>query len=126
VSYLVSALLAVAGLIHLLPVSGAAGASQLNALYGLALDDPGLILLLRHRAVLFGLLGVFLLAAAWRSAWQPAAVVAGLVSVVSFLWLYGAADGYNDALRRVAVADLIALACLLAAGAALLWRHARN
>ena len=124
--YLVSALLAVAGLVHLLPAWGVAGPAQLQMLYGTATDDPALLLLLRHRAVLFGLLGVYLLVAALRRAWQAAAIAAGLVSVVSFLWLYGFAGGYGEALRRVALADIAALACLLAAAALLGWQRWRN
>ena len=52
--------LLIAGAIHLLPLSGVTGAAALERLYGVAVDSPDLALLLRHRAVLFGLLGGFL------------------------------------------------------------------
>lgn len=110
--YLVSAMLLVAGLIHLLALSGVLGAERLTALYGLPFDDPNVLLLMRHRAVLFGLLGLFLVVAAFRPRWQRAAILGGLVSVVAFLAL-AAGGGYNAQLGRVVTADWVALACLV-------------
>jgi len=115
----ISTLLAIVGLIHLLPLSGLLGAQRLAALYGLPFDDPNLLLLMRHRAVLFGLLGGLLLYAALRPAWTGAALVAGFLSVASFLLLAMAAPALNPGVARVVTADWIALACL--AAAAVLW-----
>lgn len=112
---LIAALLLVAGIIHLLPLSGVLGAERLAALYGLTFAEPNLLLLMRSRAVLFGLLGALLVAAAWRQAWRPLALAGGLVSVLSFLLLAGTGGGYNTALGRVVLADWVALACLLLA-----------
>jgi hypothetical protein len=76
----VAALLIVAAIIHLLPLAGVLGAERFPALYGVSVTDPNLQILLRHRALLFGLLGLFLLYAAFQPAVQPLALVAGLVS----------------------------------------------
>ncbi|KFX70665.1 phosphopantetheine adenylyltransferase [Pseudomonas taeanensis MS-3] len=111
----ISALLIIAGIIHLLPVTGVLGAERLAALYGLAVQEPNLLILLRSRAVLFGLLGALLIYAAWRPALQPIALLGGLVSVLTFLLLAYSSPGYSDALRRVVIADWVALACLLIA-----------
>ncbi|NWL76359.1 phosphopantetheine adenylyltransferase [Pseudomonas taiwanensis] len=116
---LLSALLIVAGIIHLLPISGLLGAERLAALYGLSFSEPNLLILMRHRAVLFGLLGALLVWAAFRPALQPAASLGGLVSVLSFLLLAWLTPGYNAALRKVVIADWVALACL--ALAIVLW-----
>jgi hypothetical protein len=70
---------------------------------------------LRHRAVLFGLLGGFLVLAAFRPALQPLALLAGWISVLSFLALAGSVGGYNAQLTRVFNADLIALVALVIA-----------
>ncbi len=113
----VMALLIVVGVIHLLPLSGILGPQRLASLYGLAFDEPNLAILMRHRAVLFGLLGIFLIYAALRPAFRPAALIAGFVSVVSFLWIAGSVGGYNPLVARVVYADWIALACLTAAAA---------
>jgi hypothetical protein len=112
---LIAAGLLLAALIHLLPVSGVLGAAQLERLYGITVDGPDLAILLRHRAVLFGLLGVFLAVAAFRPAWQPAALAAGFASVLSFIAFALAAPDYNAALARVFVADLVALGGLCVA-----------
>lgn len=122
---LVAAGLLLAALIHLLPLSGVLGAAQLAQLYGIEVDGPDLAILLRHRAVLFGLLGSFLAIAAFRPAWQPTALAAGLASVLSFLALALAESGYNAALARVVMADLIVLAGLLVAAVAL-WAARRR
>lgn len=114
-SKLIAALLLVAGIIHLLPLAGVLGGERLNALYGLALDEPNLQILMRHRAVLFGLLGALLVAAAFIPGLRTLALIGGLISVVSFLLLAWNAPLYNEALRRVVVADWVALVCLLPA-----------
>lgn len=112
----VSVLLSVVAIIHLLPMVGVLGAARLRRLYQVPADEPNLELLLRHRAVLFGLLGGLLLAAAFRPELTTVGLVAGFVSVVSFLGLarpVGA--GLTGELRRVVRADQVALACLVAA-----------
>jgi hypothetical protein len=111
--HLVAAMLAVVAVIHLLPAVGVLGVARLEALYGIPVQDPNLAILMRHRAVLFALLGVFLLVAAVRPAWQPAALVAGFVSVLSFLALARTVGGTNAQLQRVFAADVVALACLV-------------
>ncbi len=111
--HLVAAMLLVVGAIHLLPVPGVRGSERLAALYGLAFGDPNLAILMRHRAVLFGLLGVFIIAAAFRPGWRTAALVAGFASVVSFLLLAWSTGTYNAAIGRVVLADVVALVCLI-------------
>ena len=111
--YLVSASLILAGIIHLLPLPGLLGADKLAALYGLDLSEPSLSILRRHRAVLFGLLGSFLVYAAFKPSLQPLAFVAAFVSVVSFLLLAWSSGGYNTQVGRVVTADLVALVVLV-------------
>lgn len=117
----VSFLLAIVALIHLVPLTGALGPQRLQALYGLVFDDPGLRILMKHRAVLFGLLGAFLLHASLRPALVPMALIAGFVSVVSFLGFALAEPGHNALIARVVAADWLALACLVLAGALHFW-----
>jgi len=112
---LIAALLILAGIIHLLPLAGVLGAERLATLYGLPFQEPNLLLLMRSRAVLFGLLGALLVYAALRPTLQPLALFGGLVSVLSFLCLAWSGPGYNAALRRVVIADWLALAALLLA-----------
>lgn len=116
--YLVSAMLIVVGVIHLMPLPGVLGGERLAALYGLSIEQPDLAILMRHRAVLFGLLGAFLLLAAFRPALQSLALVAGFVSVVSFLYLAWSIGNYNAQVGRVFAADVVALLCLVIGAAA--------
>lgn len=112
---LVSLSLLVAGLLHLLPATGLRSAARLEALYGVALAEPALVLLLRHRALLFGLLGALLILGAWRREYQGLAIVAGLVSMLGFVLLAGPPGALPAALRTVAWADWAASALLLVA-----------
>eukprot|EP01036_Dinobryon_divergens_P058452 gene58452-biopygen48509 len=79
---------------------------------------------MRHRAVLFGLLGAFFCYAAFRPQQQALALVAGFVSVASFLLLAWTVGGSNAQLARVFAADLLALALLLVGGGAFVYSKA--
>lgn len=113
-----AAALLLAGVIHALPLLGVLGAQQLQVLYGLSLEDANLRILLRHRAVLFGLLGGGMMAATFIPHWRTPLAVAGLVSMLSFIAFATAEGGGNLAIRRVVLVDVIA-SLMLAAG--LLW-----
>ncbi|WP_339858739.1 phosphopantetheine adenylyltransferase [Pseudohongiella acticola] len=112
----ITGLLVLVGIIHLLPVSGVLGVERLAALYGVSLGDPNIEILMRHRAILFGLLGLFLVYAAFQASLQNLAIVAGLVSVVSFIAIAWSVGEYNESVRRVVIADIIAIVALMAAG----------
>jgi hypothetical protein len=107
--------LIVAAVVHLLPLSGVLGAPRLAALYGVAIDDPTLLVLMRHRAVLFGVLGAFMLHAAWSPPLQAWALGAGFVSTTSFVWIAMHGGVLTLPLRTVMWIDVaIAVALLVA------------
>ena len=112
---IIAACLTLAGIIHLLPLPGVLGAGRLTRLYGVAADDPNLGILLQHRAVLFGLLGALLVAAAFRPELRAIALIAGLFSTVSFLVIAWSVGGYNAQIARVVAADIVAVVLLLVA-----------
>ena len=114
-------MLTVVGIIHLLPLTGVLGVPRLQALYGVTITDPNLEILTRHRAVLFGVLGAFLIYAAFRPGLQLAALITGAVSVISFLVIAGMIGGYNAGIARVVTADIVAVVCLLI-GAFAYWK----
>jgi hypothetical protein len=68
---------------------------------------------MRHRAVLFGLLGIFLISSIFIPSLQLAALIAGFVIVFSFLYLSYFIGGYNDQISRIVMADKVALVCLV-------------
>jgi hypothetical protein len=113
--------LLVVGIIHLIPVSGVLGPEHLARLYGAAPSDPSALILMRHRAVLFGIVGAVCVLAAFKPAFQWLALVLGGFSVVSFLWLAWSTGGFNAHLQRVVVADVLALLCLVVGAATLAW-----
>ena len=114
---LVSAILLLVGAVHLLPVIGVLGAARLEQLYGLHFTD-GQLLLMRHRALLFGLLGALLVAAAFRPVWQGIALLAAWGSVLGFVLL--APSDLAGPLNRVWWID-VALLPLLALASGLYW-----
>lgn len=111
--FIVPVMLLAVGIIHILPLSGVLSAARLFDLYGISFEDPNLEILMRHRAVLFGLLGMFLISSAFLPNLQLAALITGFVSVVSFLYLAYSVGGYNDQVNRIVTADKAALVCLL-------------
>lgn len=116
--FVVPVVLVLVAVIHALPLLGVLGADQVARLYGISAPDPNLELLLRHRAVLFGLLAAFLAYAAVRPELHRAALAAGFVSVVSFLVLSHLVGDYNAALATVVRVDWIALVLLVAGAVA--------
>lgn len=110
-----------AGAIHLIPLIGVLGAERLASLYGTAHTDPNTLILLRHRAVLFGVVGGLCVAAAFKPGYQWLAMIVASVSVVSFLGLAWSTGGFNAHLQRVVVADVVVLVCLAAGAVALAW-----
>ena len=116
--YFIPASLVIVGAIHLLPLQGLLGGDRLNALYGVAIEDENLLILMRHRALLFGLLGGFLVWAAVRPSLHAPALLAGAVSVAGFLLIALQSAERNSEIARVVSIDVFAL--ILLAIAALL------
>lgn len=110
--FVVPAVLILVAMIHALPVMGVLGAPRLAQLYGIDASDPSLELLLRHRAVLFGLLAGFMVYAAFRPELRLAGLIAGVASVASFLILAQSAASLTEGLATVVRADWIALVLL--------------
>ena len=118
--------LLVAGIIHLLPVPGVMGVSTLSRLYGIEVNEPNTAILLQHRALLFGVLGVLMLSAIALPWLRVTALTVALFSAASFIVIAKAVGGYNPAIGRVVVADVVASALLAAGLVAELWLIARK
>jgi hypothetical protein len=111
----IPAILLLVAAIHLLPVVGVAGPGRLATLYGIRIDDPSLEILMRHRAVLFGLIGVLLGAGAFVESLRGTALAAGLISTGSFVVLAMLVGGANEPVTRVVRIDVAAFVLLFAA-----------
>ncbi len=112
---IITVLLVIVGFIHIMPLSGVLGAEQLFSLYGLSFEESNISILMRHRAILFGVFGLFFLYSAFNRQYQPLAFTAGFISVISFILLSWSTGNYNTAIHKVVVADIIAFVCLLSA-----------
>ncbi len=110
-------LMLMVALAHAAPALAFFNADLLQVLYGLAAVDANLEVLLRHRALLFGIVAAVLALGAFVSAYRALALAVGWVSVVSFLYLAVFTDGINAALNRVAMIDMGLAVCLAVATA---------
>jgi hypothetical protein len=111
----ITALMLVVAAIHLVPIGGFFGARRLSALYGIDVADPTLEILMRHRAVLFGILGVFFTYAAFTPAVRPIAFVAAAASLASFFFLAFSASEISPPIRKIVIGDVAAAVCLAGA-----------
>ena len=108
-------ILLIVALIHALPVMGLLGVAHLNKLYGISINDPNLEILMRHRAVLFGIIAGLLTYAAFIPSLHKLGIVVGLVSIIAFLLLAFFTENYNASLAFVVKVDIAALILLLIA-----------
>lgn len=115
--------LLVSGIIHLIPVYGVSGSAALTQLYGIEVVDSNVAILLQHRALLFGILGLLMLLAIALPSIRIPVLVTGLLSAASFIVVAMWVGDYNPAISRVIRADAVASA-LLAAGLLTEWHFA--
>ncbi len=101
-------ILLVVGVLHVLPCVALIAPDRLLTLYGVTRLDDDLLVLLRHRAVLLGLLGLFLLGAIPRPDWRRPALGGALLSTVVFV-LLALTVPTSVEIGRVATIDLVAL-----------------
>ena len=108
----ITMLFIIAGLVNFAPITGMLSADMLASAYGITAPDGDLLILLRHRALLFGIVGGLLLVAAFRRHLQPAAIVAGMVSMIGFIALVLMDGGHGDKLQRLVLIDIGAVVAL--------------
>jgi hypothetical protein len=107
--WIVPAMLVLVALIHLPPVIGLLGVAKMESAYAVSIAGPDLAVLMRHRALMFGLLGGFMLVAVFVPSIQPWALGFALLSAGGFVLLAWATPGHNANLARVAWADVAAV-----------------
>jgi hypothetical protein len=107
--WIVPAMLVLVALIHLLPLAGVLGVAKLEGAYGVQIEGPDLAVLMRHRALMFGLLGGFMLVAIFVRALQPWALGIALLAAGAFVLLAWTTPGHNGNLAKVALVDVAAV-----------------
>jgi hypothetical protein len=103
-----------AGLINLLPSLLAFLPAKISKSYGIDIPNANYELLLRHRAILFGIIGGLMIFSAITKKFYEISTIAGLVSMTSFIILYFLiGKGINSELKKVMIVDVIATVVLL-------------
>ena len=108
----ISILLLLVGLINFLPVLGVISADKLSSAYAIDLMSQDLIILMRHRALLFGLVGGFVILSVFKPVYQTPAMVMAAVSMLGFLYFVWVAAEFNTAIAKIAIIDIAGLVCL--------------
>lgn len=98
--------LAATALVHVLPVLGVLGGARLQSLYGISAADPGVGLLLQHRAVLFGIVAAICAAGAIWAPLRVTALAVGVVSTWSYVVLWRLVGARSAPLDRIAYVDI--------------------
>ncbi|KAJ3100191.1 hypothetical protein HDU97_002423 [Phlyctochytrium planicorne] len=100
-------------IIHLLPLIGAIGPNQLKTLYGIPIKDKNLIVLMRHRATMFGILGSYFCMAVVKKSLRPAGYAMAAASMVGYMGLLGGQWKHvNEKLKRVFWVDAVGFVLL--------------
>ena len=108
-------LLLLVGVINFLPIVGVLSLDKINQAYGLSVTDNNLAILLRHRALLFGLIGGFIVYSVFNPQYQTVAIVIAAISMLGFLFFSWSVGGSNPALLKVAQIDIVGVVLLLLA-----------
>jgi len=113
----ISILLLIVGVINFMPVIGIISAERLSGAYSVELIGNDIIILMRHRALLFGLVGGFILYSVFKPSYQTPAMVMAVISMLGFLYFVWAASDYNASISKIAITDLVGILCLVIAAA---------
>ena len=108
--------LVVATVVHLLPLWGVLSNANVEQLYGVPIEGNDLQLLMRHRAAMFGILGVLSLVAIFRPSLRTVALAVAFASLAAFLLLAWVIAPQGPEVARVVRIDVFAV---LAVGAGL-------
>lgn len=103
------------GVINFLPIIAVLSLDKINQAYGLSVTDNNLQILLRHRALLFGLIGGFIFYSLYNPQYQAAAIVLAAISMLGYLYLSWSVGGSNSALIKIAQIDILGVVLLITA-----------
>lgn len=103
----------IAGLINLLPALLAFLPDKIAKSYGIEILNANYELLLRHRAILFGVIGGLMIFSSITKKYYEISIIAGLVSMISFITLYFLiGKDINSELKKVMMIDVAATVIL--------------
>lgn len=98
----------IAGVINLLPSVLAFLPDKISKSYGIEIPNENYELLLRHRAILFGIIGGLMIYSAVAKKHYEVSTVIGLISMISFIVLFFQIGGdINSELKKVMSIDIV-------------------
>lgn len=103
----------ISGIINFTPSLLAFMPDKIGKSYGIVLPDANFELLMRHRAVLFGIVGGLMIYAAISKNYYQLATTLGLISMISFLILYFLCGNINEELTKITKIDVFAIVILM-------------
>jgi hypothetical protein len=109
-----SIILFIVGIINILPIIVFFDAAQTVKLYGVPIQGESLLILMRHRGVLLGIVGIALIIAAFKPQFRILAITLALISKFAFIFLAFTSPDYTSEIRQVALIDVGAIVLLLA------------
>ena len=87
---------------------------KISKSYGIEIPNANYELLLRHRAILFGIIGGLMIFSSIVKKYYEIATIAGLISMTSFILLYFLIDkDISSELKKVMAIDIFASLILL-------------
>jgi heme A synthase len=103
----------ISGIINILPSLLAFLPDKISKSYGIEIPNANYELLLRHRAILFGIIGGLMIYSALVKKYYELSTIAGLVSMTSFILLYFIiGKDINQELNKVMMIDVVATVIL--------------
>jgi len=106
-NYFVAVSYLLAGIVNTIPAIGVISSARLVSLYGVDIVSDDMSLLLRHRAVLFLIVGLLLLISVFVDSLRLISGLAGLLSMVSFVLLAWSLPDINPYLQRIVTVDIV-------------------
>lgn len=103
----------ICGLVHCAPVIGTLGPNWLTKLYGITEMSQNVTILMQHRALMFGLMGILFIYATFKPQLQIFASVLAIISMLGFILLVGF-DNPQEKLHKVVLIDTVLLVLLAA------------
>jgi len=112
---LIIGIIVIVGLINFYPIVGIFSSEILFNLYKIDSISNDVLILLKHRAILFGLLGGFIIYSAFKPELQIWGIILGLASMLPFIVIALFTGNYGIGIQKIVVADAIALVGLIIA-----------
>ena len=103
----------ISGVINFMPSLLAFWSNKISSSYGIDIPNSNDELLLRHRAVMLGIIGGVMIFSAISKKYYSLSVSIGLISMVSFIILYALVGNINPELQKVMKIDIAGILILL-------------